>query len=750
MASPLTRVFISHAGPDWRVAERLGEDLKAAGNHITVDLDNLGLGDDVVQFMNDGIADADFILIIHSRHTSEAINQIAEVNAAVWNQINQSGAVCIIVRLDDASLPPLLGPKLFVDLNPESEESYGKALETLVKNIGESEHPTLTISKAFAVDGGNPFRRTRAEYFEEDRELLARTFTPPDESRLNKLEDVAPCILEGPRGTGKSMLLISLRARNYLSGPKRERGPSIFGSYLKLTRGALSNVMDLLQDEGSVDAMLQETSSQELFVCVVEAILSEVTYCISNELVECSAADERSLARELDALFSIAVPSSRLEDVLRALGSLRRSITGFLRTRFVYGQNADVPTVAFDAAVLGEAVDAIKREIPTLGDHGFVILLDEYENLYPFQQEIVNGLAKSAAPRFSIKIARKHSTSYPSSTPSGQELQETHDYSRIDLVYNLAEAQQRAAYLNLLDRFVRNVVKVELNEDVTLEGLLPSFRTQEVDAGRRLSAITELCKVGVAEFESWEKKRRNEKITYYGGAATYRCLRGRQRKRFAGHEELAFVSSGVIRYFQEMLAIAYYLRSEEEGEIEPGAGIAPDIQNRAAHLVSAHNLTSLSRNVEGLGEALRFFLLDVGGCLRHKLLKHSSEPEAGRICLRDPEKLDDPGMAELRRVLDAGVREGVFEMRDGLPGFLPRHTTDAQPVEYLICRMFAPVLGISPRARWRTETTCNELLRLVDRRGRLQAIRVIKSRWVREADDKQASLIWGDGGGEGV
>ena len=740
MTSSLIRVFISHAGRDWRIAERLAEDLRAAGNHITVDLDNLSAGDDVVQFMNDGIVEADFILILHSQHTVDAIIQTAEMNAAIWNQINQSGAVCMAVRLDNTPLPPLLGTKKFVEIKEENEESYAGALEEIVERINGAEHPTQTVSRAFAVDGGNPFRRTRAEYFEDDRDLLARTFAPPDQSRLSKLEDVAPCILEGPRGTGKSMLLMSLRARNYLLRHSGHQGPQIFGCYLKLTRGALTNVLDLLMRGDNVEAMLRETSSQELFVCILESMLSEVRYCIENGMLTCTENDRQALCRDLAVLFEVAPASPELGDVLRSLGAVRRAIASFLRKRFIYDEAIDVPTVAFDADLLGETVAAVKKHIRDLADHGFVVLLDEYENLYDFQQEIVNGLAKTAAPRFSIKIARKRSVGYRSSTPSGQEWQETHDYSKIDLVYNLADSQQRTAYRNLLNRFVENLVREELNEQVTLDDLLPAFDTREVPDERWLEAVATLSKVSREVFEEWPEKDRQEKIRYYRTAAVYRCLQGRQKKRFAGCAELAFVSSGVIRYFQEMLAVGYYLGSDGKKGGDGRLVISPEMQNQAVHLVSSHNLTSLSRNVEGKGEALRFFLLDLGGCLRHKLLNHSSEPEAARISLKDPERLDDDGMSQLREVLDAGVREGVFEIRDGLPGYLPRHSDEAQAVEYVICRMFAPVLGISPRARWRTETTCSELLQLIERGGRLQAVRTIKSRWVREVNDKQKRL----------
>jgi len=690
--------------------------------------------------MNDGIAEADFILILHSRHTTDAMSQNAEIWGALWNEINQSGATCLVVRLDDTPLPPLLGSKKFAQIEEDNEESYARALTQIAERVGGTEHPTQTVSKAFSADGGNPFRRTRAEYFEDDRDLLARTFAPPDQSQLNKLEGIAPCILEGPRGTGKSMLLMSLRGRNYLPSRHERRGLKTFGCYLKLTRGALTNVIDLLDRDGNTEAILTETSSQELFVCIVESMLSEIRFCTKNNILNCSENDQQALCRELSHLFGVPLTSFGFSDLLNGLGSLRRAIAAYLRKRFVYGEASQVPTVMFDADLIGVAIVAIKSHVQDLAEYGFVILLDEYENLYGFQQKIVNGLAKAAAPKFSIKIARKRSTGYPSSTLSGQEWQETHDYSTIDLVYNLAEARQRKAYLNLLERFVDNVVSEEFDGGTTLNSLLPEFDTPEVPEERVLEEVAALSKASIEAFKEWPPEKRREKMTYYKAAAVYRCLQGRQKKRFSGKDELAFVSSGVIRYFQEMLAVGFYLENAGPTAKSPLV-ISPETQNRAAHLVSSHNLTSLSRNVDGKGEALRYFVLDLGGCLRHKLLKHSSEPEAARVSLRDPEQLADDQMGALRELLDTGVKEGVFELRDGLPGFLPRHADEAQAVEYMICRMFAPVLGISPRARWRTETYCAELLQLVDRGGRLQAVRTIKSRWVRDTNNAQGTLI---------
>ena len=123
MSSSIIQVFVSNAGPDCRVAERLADDLSAAGKNVTVELDHLKIGDDIIRLMNEAILTANFIIIVHSQHSAHAINQTAEVNAAIWNELNQCGAVCLIVRLDDTDIPPLLGSKLFVELDQENIET---------------------------------------------------------------------------------------------------------------------------------------------------------------------------------------------------------------------------------------------------------------------------------------------------------------------------------------------------------------------------------------------------------------------------------------------------------------------------------------------------------------------------------------------------------------------------------------------------------------------------------------------------
>ncbi|MCA9218424.1 MAG: hypothetical protein KDB27_35385, partial [Planctomycetales bacterium] len=267
--------------------------------------------------------------------------------------------------------------------------------------------------------------------------------------------------------------------------------------------------------------------------------------------------------------------------------------------------------------------------------------------------------------------------------------------------------------------------------------LLPTGGDDEIEDEKILEEVLKLLKVEQEEFDSWGKKKQASKITYYREAAIYRQLYGksgrRTKKRFSGHRDLAFISSGVIRFFQEILGMAYYLQSNEGSSAV--SAIEPRHQSLAVHTVSSHNLATLSRNVESYGEQLKYFLLDLGDCLRQKLLHHSKEPEAARIAIRDPESLSSDRYTFLNMMLNLGVKEGVFQTVDGRPGIRPKHVEDPQPVEINIARIYAPALQTSPRLRWPSPVSCAELLGLLDEHERRSTKRKIITRFAQKKDE---------------
>ena len=732
----IRRIFVSHAGPDAAVATALVKHLRNAGHEATVDTLDLGLGDSAIAFMNEEIRAAAAIIILLSEHTRSARWQNLEVEAAVWNEVAADGGRCIVVRLDDTPVPPILGPKVYGRLEPDDRDSVKKLVEEVCAALFSDQTASSLVSEAFRPDSGNPFRHLRAEYFEKQPKLHAKTFAPPDTVKIGALEEMTPCILEGSRGTGKSMLLLSLRARNFLQRrPSEKTAPRRFGFYLKLTRGALCNIgarFDAERLDSAAEAILTDVAAQELMLQMTESLFSELEYCVTHDLIDygrniepriCEAADELLFDSTDGRIVSFA-------ELQAKLSSAHKRLAEFIRRKFVYQEAASVPMATFDLEQFKRVVLLVRRAVPTLESSMFVVLLDEYENLFSYQQRIVNGLIKLGPPHLSIKIAKKLASGDTPATTTGQELQEIHDYTRVPLVYNLQDADQKKAYRELLRHIVRNMVTLDDDRPFDMDELLPGFGDPEVDPSLCLAEVAKLSKLAPERFESLPDEKRREKKTYWGQAALYRVLlakSGRQQeKRFAGFKELALLGSGVIRYFQEFLSVGYHLTFGAES---PPAGplvLPPDRQSRAVHIVSQDNLTTLSRNVERHGEELKYFLLDLGACLRHKLLRHTSEPEAARLTIADPEVLAKDSMKALKRVLAVGEREGVFQTKEGLPAFKPKHGSDPQPVEFNICRVYAPVLQISPRLRWRTTVRCSDLQGLLQPDTREHAVRRLK------------------------
>lgn len=729
---PLT-VFISHAGPDAAIAKRIADSLRMSDHDVIVDTDSLNLGDDVISFINDSIERSQFVIILFSKHSQSAKWQREEATIAIHQEIESSKNKCMVIRLDSSPIPPIFRPKIYAkySLEVDDDQQYETLINKLCQAIRKDHaKASLVVSSALAPGSGNPFRHIRAEHFENDSDSLVQAFAPLDRLKMGTLYGMQPCFLEGPRGTGKSMLLLSIRARNFLQNFQEHPSSNrIFGFYVKLTPGALCNSgadLEILEDDTFVDVSrndyhaLLEIANQEIVLALCESLITEIDSCVQRNLIPMDFDTQRNFS---DSISHILFEDDKygstnsLTDLRDNLSQIHRQIATFIRRRFTYKQEADVPVVTFDLNALIEIIALAKRHITFLRDFMFVALLDEYENLRPLQRRIINTIIKLAPPNLSVKVAKKIGISDVSGTTIGQELQETHDYRRIDLVYDVTDKNHFAQYRILLSSIVDKQIRVTAIEYKNMDSLLPASK-EFCDGISEEQICTELKKMEMERrpriLSAENGSTQQCQFNHYREAAIYRVLaRTRTNKHFSGFKKVSMLSSGIIRYFQEILGVAYYLTTSTTQVSTRELYLPPEHQTEAVHRVSENALTTLSKNVETYGEILKYLLLDLGQCLRQKLLKHPSEPEAARITIIDPELLGTDDYQLLRTVLNIGVREAVFQTRDGRPAFRPRHGSDPQEVEFNICRILAPVLQISPRLRWRTRIKSKTLNGLV-------------------------------------
>ena len=82
-------------------------------------------------------------------------------------------------------------------------------MKELLRALSEPNDARALYSDFQSPVSDNPFRRVRAEHFESIR-TLARSYSEPEAARYERIVETKPVILEGGRGSGKTMTLKSM------------------------------------------------------------------------------------------------------------------------------------------------------------------------------------------------------------------------------------------------------------------------------------------------------------------------------------------------------------------------------------------------------------------------------------------------------------------------------------------------------------------------------------------------------------
>jgi hypothetical protein len=104
--------------------------LTGSGIEVRLDRKELRLGDTFLSFMDSALADSDYCLLLWSQNAARTPWVRMEWESALYRSIEEKRAFLVTGRLEDAALPPLLAPRLRVDLFPELQPGIGRIIET--------------------------------------------------------------------------------------------------------------------------------------------------------------------------------------------------------------------------------------------------------------------------------------------------------------------------------------------------------------------------------------------------------------------------------------------------------------------------------------------------------------------------------------------------------------------------------------------------------------------------------------------
>jgi hypothetical protein len=125
-------VFISHAGEDGAIAERIAMGLTAFGHRSWYADWELEPGDSIVTRIEAALADSDTLLVVLSSRSVASAWVRQELNTALMAQLSSDHDIDIIpVLIDECEVPGLLRDRVYADLRQDFEVGLLQLLEIL-------------------------------------------------------------------------------------------------------------------------------------------------------------------------------------------------------------------------------------------------------------------------------------------------------------------------------------------------------------------------------------------------------------------------------------------------------------------------------------------------------------------------------------------------------------------------------------------------------------------------------------------
>lgn len=724
----MSKVFITYSHLDEDFVDRLVNDLENSALDVVLDKKLLGPGDSLIEIFEQ-IGTSDFLLPILSPNSVDSNWVKKELSVAIIKEIEESEFKVIPVIKEECELPTGLREALRDKYKAQFDaKDYDSALKELLKKLTPDQRSSDLYATIQGPRSDNPFRRVRAEYF-EDLQLLARSFSEPEKARYDRLIEVKPSLIEGGRGSGKTMVLKSQQAQVAVSRRRKrtftEAGLHYFGIYCRCSQGSFATQSGAVLDKLGMDISTR-VFTNEFLLKLVLSLVDELRDCSGQGIIGITAEEERTVSMGIAQAIRPTHVDSQLPTDLRALlrflyGEIDLVISYIGRR--ILGEEQTYMGIFIDAEKLKQICQIVSTSLAELKDKTTYFLLDEYENLLPFQKPVVNTLIKwTEAGCFSVKVAAKKTAFDNPQTLEGQEIQESHDYSSLDIDYNISDEQQRKEYQSLLFHICRTILEQESFTETDVRKLLePSEPWDGINIEEIERELFGMLRSQGVDLDELKEKAIREYWHRLGSAALSRVLRKTYRgrkKQFAGFNEFTLLSSGIIRYFLELCGMSYYFAAQDGINVKTGQAMSSAHQTEAAHALSSYYLSTLRKNIADVGPIIQQLVIDLGDIFRAKLLNHLSEPEASRLAIVNPQRLEEPFAQHTKRLLDTAGMHSVFQIPSLRGGMRPKHPSDVQPREYVLSRIYSPILQISVYARWRTNVTVEDIAGLFDPLGR--------------------------------
>lgn len=262
----------------------------------------------------------------------------------------------------------------------------------------------------------------RAEY-ESDDDLYGRFAAP---LYFNELLGIAPAFLVGGRGTGKTTTLrsMSFGGQARISAVQDPNEWQVLGAYWKVE----PSVVSVFKGKGISEEIWSSVFSHYLNLKFSSLVIEYARWLVDHGgAVELDPRAGRLYARAVSIADCESI-EELADEVDLALVIIESKINGNISAL------ADLPL-----SILGRPLDYLFASIKGLEisrQRPFMFCLDEYENLSPYQQKLLNTLIKQVGGSpYTFKVGVRNKVAIDRSTlVDEQPLQDPADFRTVDIV----------------------------------------------------------------------------------------------------------------------------------------------------------------------------------------------------------------------------------------------------------------------------------------------------------------------------
>lgn len=540
-------------------------------------------------------------------------------------------------------------------------------------------------------------------------------------------------ILEGGRGSGKTMFYLY----NTYNSKKHEflSSGGTFSSFLKELKiigihfRADSNFVPAFQRKGISDDDWVLLFGHYLNLNLTRRILETIIDINNNQVNSENEIVQLNVIDELNVLFENSSITS-FEDLLKLVKLREIELISYIND----SGHMKRPKLTLN----GFLINLISKDVlnqPILKNKSIHIFIDEFENMLPYQQKIVNTLIKHPDPViFDVGMRKGGMKTFETLTDS-EIISSPHDFHHFDLE-DLSDTQYEELIIEICDKRLRKISELHKYKDekyFNIRYYLGSYSAEQeasdiVKGDLKKVRTKIMTKIGgnyptfsklyesddpilirlnlvllarghkpedlLKEFINYEKGNESKYKDWLhnnkNGVLFLIAREYKKDKSYSGFNTYKSLSSGITRYFIELCESAFNIAYRNGFDFVNPRAITPSEQTLAAQNVSNYKLTDIETFTPYSLRMRRFVVLlgKIFQALHYD--ERLSEPERNHFTTQT-EKLSPEAINFINSAILYSVIQKRNETKD------KSNAIDSNIVEFHLNHIYAPYFKISAR-----------------------------------------------------